>query len=72
MPSAFQLQELDGPVALVTFDLPNQKVNTLARTVLEELAELVTTLAGRSDLTGLLLKSGKPGQFIAGADLAPP
>ena len=69
MANAFRMEELDGGIGLVTFDLPDKKVNTLSREVLQELAALVGQLEKRTDLRGLLLKSGKPGQFIAGADL---
>ena len=69
MPDAFRVEDLDGGIALVTFDLPDKKVNTLGQAVLRELAGLVARLAQRTDLKGLLLRSGKPGQFIAGADL---
>ena len=63
------MEELDGGIGLVTFDLPDKKVNTLSQAVLRELAGLVGQLEQRTDLRGLLFKSGKPGQFIAGADL---
>jgi 3-hydroxyacyl-CoA dehydrogenase/enoyl-CoA hydratase/3-hydroxybutyryl-CoA epimerase/3-hydroxyacyl-CoA dehydrogenase/enoyl-CoA hydratase/3-hydroxybutyryl-CoA epimerase/enoyl-CoA isomerase len=69
MANAFRLEELDGSIALLTFDLPDKKVNTLSRAVLTELAQVVKTLEARTDLRGLLFRSGKPGQFIAGADL---
>jgi 3-hydroxyacyl-CoA dehydrogenase / enoyl-CoA hydratase / 3-hydroxybutyryl-CoA epimerase / enoyl-CoA isomerase len=69
MPDAFRMDELDGGIALVTFDLPDKKVNTLGQAVLRELAGLVAKLSLRTDLKGLLLQSSKPGQFIAGADL---
>src|SRR4051812_2490713 len=69
MANAFQLDERDGGIALVTFDLPGKKVNTLSRAVLQELAGLVGQLQPRTDLRGLLFRSGKAGQFIAGADL---
>ncbi|HEX8199415.1 MAG TPA: 3-hydroxyacyl-CoA dehydrogenase NAD-binding domain-containing protein, partial [Isosphaeraceae bacterium] len=69
MANAFRLEELDNHVALLTFDLPGKKVNTLGRAVLAELTGLVGQLEGRADLRGLLLRSGKPGNFIAGADL---
>src|SRR3954451_3202377 len=68
MANAFQLDDLDRQIALVTFDLPGKKVNTLGHAVLAELAELVGRLEGRNELRGLLFR-GKPGQFIAGADL---
>jgi 3-hydroxyacyl-CoA dehydrogenase/enoyl-CoA hydratase/3-hydroxybutyryl-CoA epimerase/3-hydroxyacyl-CoA dehydrogenase/enoyl-CoA hydratase/3-hydroxybutyryl-CoA epimerase/enoyl-CoA isomerase len=68
MASAFRLEEREHQLALVTFDLPGKKVNTLGRAVLMELAELIAGLEKRDDLRGLLFQ-GKPGQFIAGADL---
>jgi 3-hydroxyacyl-CoA dehydrogenase/enoyl-CoA hydratase/3-hydroxybutyryl-CoA epimerase/3-hydroxyacyl-CoA dehydrogenase/enoyl-CoA hydratase/3-hydroxybutyryl-CoA epimerase/enoyl-CoA isomerase len=68
MAGAFQLEDLDRQVALLTFDLPGKKVNTMGRAVMSELAGLVDQLGKRDDLRGMLLR-GKPGQFIAGADL---
>ncbi|MGE5191101.1 MAG: 3-hydroxyacyl-CoA dehydrogenase NAD-binding domain-containing protein [Deltaproteobacteria bacterium] len=69
MPNFFKLEELPGPIALLTFDTPDKKVNTLSRAVLEELGRLVAQLEMRTDLKGLLFRSGKPGQYVAGADL---
>src|SRR5436190_924211 len=46
MANAFQLEERDRQIALVTFDLPGKKVNTLGHAVLSELAELVGRLGG--------------------------
>jgi 3-hydroxyacyl-CoA dehydrogenase/enoyl-CoA hydratase/3-hydroxybutyryl-CoA epimerase/3-hydroxyacyl-CoA dehydrogenase/enoyl-CoA hydratase/3-hydroxybutyryl-CoA epimerase/enoyl-CoA isomerase len=69
MANAFRLDELGGGIALVTFDVPEKKVNTLSREVLEELAGLVGKLEQKAGVRGLLLKSAKHGQFIAGADL---
>src|ERR1700722_8714188 len=69
MANAFRLEELDGKISLVTFDLPGKSVNTFGQPVLQELSRLVDDLSKRTDLRGLLLKSAKPGQFIAGADL---
>ena len=65
---AFQLEVREG-IAVLTFDLPGSKANTLGRAVVAELAEIVAQLKQRSDLKGLVLRSGKPGMFIAGADL---
>ncbi len=69
MATAFRLEELEGPIALLTIDVPEQSVNTFSSPVLTELSQVVDQLAKRKDLLGLLLKSGKKGQFIAGADL---
>jgi 3-hydroxyacyl-CoA dehydrogenase / enoyl-CoA hydratase / 3-hydroxybutyryl-CoA epimerase / enoyl-CoA isomerase len=69
MSTAFRLEELPGPIALLTMDVPEQSVNTFSRPVMTELSKVVDQLGERKDLKGLLLKSGKKGQFIAGADL---
>lgn len=69
MSGAFQLEERPGGIVLLTFNLPEKKVNTLSQAVLTELAQVLGQLARRDGLRGLLFKSGKPRQFIAGADL---
>jgi 3-hydroxyacyl-CoA dehydrogenase / enoyl-CoA hydratase / 3-hydroxybutyryl-CoA epimerase / enoyl-CoA isomerase len=69
MANAFQLDELEGQIAQVTFNVPDKKVNTLSREVLQELGGLAAGLEKCTDLRGLLLRSTKPGQFVAGADL---
>jgi 3-hydroxyacyl-CoA dehydrogenase/enoyl-CoA hydratase/3-hydroxybutyryl-CoA epimerase/3-hydroxyacyl-CoA dehydrogenase/enoyl-CoA hydratase/3-hydroxybutyryl-CoA epimerase/enoyl-CoA isomerase len=66
---AFRLDVGADGAGVVTFDLPGSRANTLGRAVLDELAALVKDLAARADLRGLILRSGKPGMFVAGADL---
>jgi 3-hydroxyacyl-CoA dehydrogenase/enoyl-CoA hydratase/3-hydroxybutyryl-CoA epimerase/3-hydroxyacyl-CoA dehydrogenase/enoyl-CoA hydratase/3-hydroxybutyryl-CoA epimerase/enoyl-CoA isomerase len=56
-------------VALLTFDTPNKSANVLSTSVLEELAGHLDALEQRDDIAGLIICSGKPGMFIAGADL---
>src|SRR5205085_2745290 len=68
-PSAARLEILDGPVALATLDQPGSRANTLGQAVLGDLEGLLAALRGRGDLVGLVFQSGKPGMFIAGADL---
>jgi 3-hydroxyacyl-CoA dehydrogenase/enoyl-CoA hydratase/3-hydroxybutyryl-CoA epimerase/enoyl-CoA isomerase len=68
-PAAFRLDVREGGIGVLTFDLPGSRVNTLSQAVLGELEQVVNQLAGRADLTGLVLQGGKPGTFIAGADL---
>jgi 3-hydroxyacyl-CoA dehydrogenase/enoyl-CoA hydratase/3-hydroxybutyryl-CoA epimerase/3-hydroxyacyl-CoA dehydrogenase/enoyl-CoA hydratase/3-hydroxybutyryl-CoA epimerase/enoyl-CoA isomerase len=65
---ALRLETRDG-VGIVTFDQPGSRANTLGQAVLGELEALLAELNRRNDLTGLVLRSGKPGMFIAGADL---
>src|SRR2546425_929111 len=67
--AAFRLDVLPGSIAQLTFDLPDSKANTLGQPVLAELNAAVADLAKRTDLNGLVLRSGKPGMFVAGADL---
>ena len=56
-------------IAMLAVDLPDRGANVLSRAVLEELDGHLDTLESRSDLMGLIVTSGKPGQFVAGADL---
>lgn len=66
--SAFTLS-VDQGIGILTFDVPGAKVNTLSTPNLTELNTLLGDLEKRKDLKGLIVRSGKPGQFIAGADL---
>ncbi|MFO0899131.1 MAG: 3-hydroxyacyl-CoA dehydrogenase NAD-binding domain-containing protein [Pirellulales bacterium] len=63
---------LDWPepdIATLTFDDPSKGANVLSRSVLNELAAHLDVLEKRADLAGVIVRSGKPGTFIAGADL---
>jgi len=71
--SAFELKCLEGEIWSVTLDLPGEKVNKLSRQVMGEFRDLLAHLqqAGEKGQIGaLILRSGKPGQFIAGADIS--
>src|SRR5437899_7971571 len=61
--------KFDNRLAIITFDQPGSKVNTLGQAVLTEFEQVVAQLEARTDLDGVILQSGKPGMFIAGADL---
>jgi 3-hydroxyacyl-CoA dehydrogenase/enoyl-CoA hydratase/3-hydroxybutyryl-CoA epimerase len=54
-------------VAILTFDQPESKVNLMNVQFIEEFEEAIAALP--HDLTGVIIHSGKPGQFVAGADL---
>jgi 3-hydroxyacyl-CoA dehydrogenase/enoyl-CoA hydratase/3-hydroxybutyryl-CoA epimerase/3-hydroxyacyl-CoA dehydrogenase/enoyl-CoA hydratase/3-hydroxybutyryl-CoA epimerase/enoyl-CoA isomerase len=56
-------------IAVLTFDMPDKGANVLSRDVLQELAGHLDQLERRRDLAGLIIRSGKPGIFVAGADL---
>ncbi len=63
------LSHPEPDIALLTLDMPDRGANVLSRAVLEELSEHLDAIESNSDLAGLIFISGKPGQFIAGADL---
>ena len=58
----------DGITHLV-MDHPERKVNVLDAEALADLERALTELAGGQGIRGLVVRSGKPGSFIAGADI---
>ena len=59
----------DG-VLVVTFDVPDEKVNTLGKGLTDEFEALLASLEAMSIAPrALVLTSGKPDNFIAGADI---
>jgi 3-hydroxyacyl-CoA dehydrogenase/enoyl-CoA hydratase/3-hydroxybutyryl-CoA epimerase len=58
-----------GGVAVVTFDLPNESVNKISQAAGWELEELLDRLAQDEVVKAIVLRSGKPDVFIAGADI---
>lgn len=69
MDTAFDLKVDENGVARLTFDLPGEKVNTFSSATMRELETHLKKLAIRKDIKALFLLSGKPGIFIAGADI---
>jgi 3-hydroxyacyl-CoA dehydrogenase/enoyl-CoA hydratase/3-hydroxybutyryl-CoA epimerase/enoyl-CoA isomerase len=67
--AAFNLDFPEPGYARLIFDLPGSKANTLGQAVQAELETVLDDLERRTDVRGLILASGKPGMFIAGADL---
>jgi 3-hydroxyacyl-CoA dehydrogenase/enoyl-CoA hydratase/3-hydroxybutyryl-CoA epimerase len=61
------VREPDG-VATLTLDIPGKSANTLGAAVLQELADALDEIE-RSPPAGLIIRSGKPSGFIAGADI---
>ena len=61
--------DIADQIATITFDMPGSKANTLGSAVLNEFQGIQSQLKSRTDLRGLILRSGKEGMFIAGADL---
>jgi 3-hydroxyacyl-CoA dehydrogenase/enoyl-CoA hydratase/carnithine racemase len=69
MPESVSLSWPEPDIALVTFDQPDKRVNVLSSSVLDEFETAVGEVESRGQLAGLIIRSAKPGQFIAGADL---
>ena len=56
-------------IAVLTLDAPNKSANVFSQHVLEELEARLDELSKQSGLAGVVIRSGKPGAFIAGADI---
>ncbi len=67
--SALKLALRPDGVAVLTIDQPGRRVNVLTRALWDELHAVLLKLNGESACQGLILASGKPNVFIAGADL---
>lgn len=60
---------LDGGVATVLVDVPGEPVNTISPEVGAELSRLVDELAAAAEVKAVVVASGKPDGFIAGAHI---
>lgn len=69
MSAAFRLEVAAGGLATLTFDSPERKVNVFDRAALAELEARVGELARHTEIRCLVLVSGKPAHFCAGADV---
>lgn len=61
--------ELREGVVRVVLDLPGEPINKITRAVRDELDALLTRFAGDDAVRAVVLLSGKPDTFIAGADI---
>ena len=66
--AALTVEVHDG-IAVVTIDLPGEPVNKFSASVIAEFDELMTQVEANSAVKGVVLISGKPDGFIAGADI---
>jgi 3-hydroxyacyl-CoA dehydrogenase/enoyl-CoA hydratase/3-hydroxybutyryl-CoA epimerase len=67
--TAFRI-EREGDLAILWFDLPGEKVNKFSSTVMMEFARLVDDMERATDIKRIIIASGKPSIFIAGADVS--
>jgi 3-hydroxyacyl-CoA dehydrogenase/enoyl-CoA hydratase/3-hydroxybutyryl-CoA epimerase len=62
--------EVEDGVAIVRLDQPGKPVNVISRSMMEEMAEVIRRLeAGEGGARAAVIVSGKPGVWIAGADI---
>jgi 3-hydroxyacyl-CoA dehydrogenase/enoyl-CoA hydratase/3-hydroxybutyryl-CoA epimerase len=69
MNSAFSIEKRTSGIAVMTFDLGDEKVNLFNTTVMTELVKKIEMLSQQADIHCLIIRSGKADQFIAGADI---
>jgi 3-hydroxyacyl-CoA dehydrogenase/enoyl-CoA hydratase/3-hydroxybutyryl-CoA epimerase len=68
MMSALKYENVDG-IAVVTIDLPGEPVNKVTAALRAEFGALFGRLEGDSSIRGLVLATGKPDTWLAGADI---
>ena len=66
---AFRRERGDDGVLVLTLDVPGEKVNTLGKALLAELDEVLALVDADRGIRAVVLRSGKPDNFIAGADI---
>lgn len=64
----FSLKKEDG-FGIITFDLTDDTMNTLTEGAITDLCGVLDELEKEADLSGLIIISGKPDNFCAGANL---
>ena len=63
------MKQARGEIGRIVFNNPAEKVNTLSSNILDAFENTLDSLLERTDLKALLVMSGIPSQFIAGADI---
>jgi 3-hydroxyacyl-CoA dehydrogenase/enoyl-CoA hydratase/3-hydroxybutyryl-CoA epimerase len=64
-----RLEKRTDGVALILFDTPDSPVNILSRELFEEFGRILDEIESDGAVRACVLASGKPGTFIAGANL---
>jgi len=65
----FRIETPEAGIAHLVMDHPARKVNVLDADALADLDQALTDLSAIGGLSGVVLRSGKAGSFIAGADI---
>lgn len=67
--SAFRRETGTDGVLVVTLDVPGEKVNTLGKGLIGEFEGLLDEVEKDASVRALVVRSGKPDSFVAGADI---
>lgn len=68
--SAFTLTRDENNIAWLKIDVPGEKMNTLQSVFAEQVSAVLEEIKQQqSDIKGLVIHSGKPDNFVAGADV---
>ncbi|MHC5176377.1 fatty acid oxidation complex subunit alpha FadJ [Serratia rhizosphaerae] len=67
--TAFRLTLRPDNIGVITIDVPGEKVNTLKAEFVEQINDVLIQAQQQTTLEGLVIISGKPDSFIAGADI---
>lgn len=65
----FRAETTDEGILHLFFDMPDRSLNVFTNAAIHEIEGFADWLKG-ADVTGVLIRSGKPGAFCAGADLS--
>src|SRR5207245_781087 len=66
---AFRVESHESGFVHLVMDHPDRKVNVLDMAAIEGLDQALDEIQVMPELLGVVLRSGKPGAFIAGADV---
>ncbi len=61
--------EVEGPLAIVTFDVPEREVNVFTEATLASLVDTIVAASDRPGVRALVVRSAKKANFCAGADV---
>jgi 3-hydroxyacyl-CoA dehydrogenase/enoyl-CoA hydratase/3-hydroxybutyryl-CoA epimerase len=68
-PQAFTKEKGDDGVLVLTLDVPGEKVNTLGKGLVAGFEALLEEVERDASVRAVVIRSGKPDNFIAGADI---
>jgi len=68
-PQAFTREKGEDGVLILTLDVPGEKVNTLGKGLIAGFEALLAEVGSDTSIRAVVIRSGKPDNFIAGADI---